>query len=242
MRVKDKINMDLKGLMENGPITIVAFGASVTHGGFGEGEIDYEAVFHNRLRQKLNQKRNYIPVNMINAGIGGTTAQQSLPRLDSQVLVHNPDLVIVDFGLNDVNGPLEDYLNSLREIFTKCKQKGAEVILMTPNMMNTYVNKDTQPHLIEYAGVTAEIQNSGKMDHYIDCAKKLAKELGVAVCDCYAEWKKLSLTQDITLLLDNRINHPSRQMHELFADMLMQTIFDEEITLNDTVSTMYQGK
>ena len=32
MRVKDKINMDLQGLMENGAITIVAFGASVWYG------------------------------------------------------------------------------------------------------------------------------------------------------------------------------------------------------------------
>lgn len=41
----------------------------------------------------------------------------------------------------------------------------------------------------------------------------------------------LSETQDTTLLLANRINHPIRDMHELFAQCLFNTIFD----LRDTV-------
>jgi lysophospholipase L1-like esterase len=242
MKIKEKINMDLAGLIKNGPITIVAYGDSVTHGAFGEGDIDYESVYWNVLKKKLNAKRNYIPVNVICAGIGGLTAQESLPRLESQVLSHNPDLVIVCFGLNDVNGKLATYLDSLKEIFTKLKQSGTEVVFMTPNMLNTRVAEDTAPHLVEYAGVTANVQNSGRMDLYMSSAVLLAKELGVTVCNCYADWKELSKTQDVTMLLANRINHPTKEMHELFANRLMQAIFDEEISLADTVSTMYQGK
>ena len=234
--------MDFSGLLEHGPITIVAFGDSVTHGAFGEGDIDYEAVYWNLLKQKINQKRNYVPVNVINAGIAGISAEHSLNRLEKQVLAHNPDLVTVCFGLNDVNAPLENYLNSLREIFTKIKNAGSDVIFMTPNMLNTYVAKDTMPHLVEYAGVTAEIQNSGKMDLYMSSATSLAKEMGVTVCDCYSDWKELSKTQDTTMLLENRINHPTKKMHELFANKLMQAIFDEEITFEEASPTMYQGK
>ena len=47
---------------------------------------------------------------MICASIGGTMAKDALPRVDKQVLSHDPDLVIVCFGLNDVNGTLEEYL------------------------------------------------------------------------------------------------------------------------------------
>ena len=242
MKIKDKISMDFSGLLEHGPITIVAFGDSVTHGAFGEGDIDYEAVYWNLLKQKINQKRNYVPVNVINAGIAGISAEHSLNRLEKQVLAHNPDLVTVCFGLNDVNAPLENYLNSLREIFTKIKNAGSDVIFMTPNMLNTYVAKDTMPHLVEYAGVTAEIQNSGKMDLYMSSATSLAKEMGVTVCDCYSDWKELSKTQDTTMLLENRINHPTKKMHELFANKLMQAIFDEEITFEEASPTMYQGK
>ena len=95
MRVKEKLYLDRAGLEEHGPITIVAFGDSVTHGALGAGVINYETVYWNLLKQKLNAVRNYVPVNVINAGIGGITAEGSLARMDKQVIAHNPDLVIV---------------------------------------------------------------------------------------------------------------------------------------------------
>ena len=241
MKVQEKIKMELKELVENGPITIVAFGDSVTHGAVGPGEIDYDTVYWNRLRQKMNKIRNYVPVNVINAGIGGYTAAGSLPRMDKQVLAHNPDLVIVCFGLNDVNGELNEYLDALRTIFSKVQASGSDLIFMTPNMMNTYVAEDTQEDYKEYAQVTAEIQNGGRMDLFMESAVALAKEMEVTVCDCYSQWKELAKTQDTTMLLANRINHPTREMHELFAESLFRTIFGVDTDMvAGNVSTMYQ--
>ena len=86
MRVKDKIMLDVEGLMEYGPINIVIFGDSVSHGAFN-GYMDYERVYWNQLRQMLNRYRDYVPINMINASIGGTTAAKSVCRLEKQVLI-----------------------------------------------------------------------------------------------------------------------------------------------------------
>ncbi len=227
MKILDKIKMNTNGIEANGPITIVAFGDSITQG-YLNGEIDYETVYHNRLRQKLNKYNSQVPVNVINAGIGGRTAKQSLLRLDSQVLSHNPDLVIVCFGLNDINHEKEDYLNALGTIFRKCKENKIDVIFMTPNMLNTYVADDAPIQWLEYAGKTAIYQTGGKMDDYMDSARKVAEEMGVTVCDCYSKWKKISETQDTTMMLANRINHPTREMHELFAQSLFDTIFDKD--------------
>lgn len=135
MKVKDKIMLSRDGLTEYGPINIVIFGDSISHGAVN-GYMDYENVYWNLLRQRLNKLRDYMPVNMINASIGGTTAKASLVRLDKQVLIHNPDLVIVCFGLNDVNNALEDYIAALESIFQKCTDSGCDVIFMTPNMLN----------------------------------------------------------------------------------------------------------
>lgn len=210
MRVKDKMLLDQAGLIEHGPVTIVCFGDSVTHGGFTD--MDLEAAYPHRLWKKLvGIKPQYMPINVINAGIGGMNATNSLPRLEKQVLKHEPDLVTVCFGLNDINAPLEDYLSSLRTIFEKCLAAGAEVIFMTPNMVTT---RD-------------ERQLNGYVDHYFEEAKAVAKDVGVKICDCYAKWKKLSETMDINILLANGINHPIREMHELFADSLFQTIFED---------------
>ena len=242
MKIREKINMNYEELIQHGPINIVAFGDSVTHGAVGPGEIDYESVFHNRLKKKINEKRNYMPVNVINAGIGGITAQGSLARMQAHVFDHHPDLVIICFGLNDVNGTLEDYLGALRTIFAACKEKEVDAIFMTPNMLNTYVAEDADPNFFDYAGVTAQMQNEGRMDLYMTSAVNLAREMGITVCDCYAEWKKLSETEDITMLLANRINHPVREMHELFATMLFDTIFDTAEAIAENDSTMYKGE
>lgn len=125
MHIKEKILMDMAGLEKEGPITIVAFGDSVTHGAL-LNEINYETVYWNLLRNKILAVRNYVPVNVINAGIGGITATGSVERTDKHVLAHNPDLVIVCFGLNDVAGELEAYLNALGIIFEKCIKSGAD--------------------------------------------------------------------------------------------------------------------
>ena len=223
MKVKDKLQMDYEGLRDNGPINIVILGDSVSHGALN-GTIDYESVYWNRLKKRLNAVRDYIPVNMICAAIAGTTADAAVPRLQTQVFCHRPDLVIVCFGLNDVNNPIERYLDSLRTIFNECAAMGTDVIFMTPNMMNTRVMDDTQPEYWDYAHKTADMQNGGRMDEYIYAAADLAKQMNVPVCDCYSKWKKLAETEDTTLLLVNRINHPIPEMHQLFADSLYEML------------------
>ena len=241
MKIKETIYLDRQGLEEHGPITIVALGDSVTHGAVAFGEINYETVYWNVLRKKILEVRNYMPVNVINAGIGGINAKESIKRLDKQVICHNPDLVIVCFGLNDVNGTLEEYISSLTEIFERCKNCGADVIFMTPNMLNTYVSDDTKEDYKNYAARTASFQNDGKMDTFMEEAKKLALSMDVTVCDCYSKWKELSKTEDTTMLLANRINHPKKEMHTLFADMLFDVIFDD--VKNEDVkegNTMYK--
>lgn len=242
MTIKEKLEMNQTGLLEHGPITIAAFGDSVTHGAFRAGEIDFDHVYHRILAQKIAAVRAYVPVNVINAGIGGLTAKQSLGRMGKQVLAHHPDLVIVAFGLNDVNGTLDDYVDSLRTIFTKCKESEVDTVFLTPNMLNTYVSEDTAEKDAHYAHITAEYQNNGRMDAFIDAARTLATDMGVKIADAYACWKKRAETEDTTLLLANRINHPTREMHHLFADLLFAQIFDTNATMETAAdSTMYRA-
>ena len=64
----------------------------------------------------------------------------------------------------------------------------------------------------------AGIENHGKLI-------EKAKEYGVIVVDAYHAWKKLSeYGVDVTELLSNKLNHPTRAMHKLFADLLYDEI------------------
>lgn len=240
MKIRELLNMTRDDLETRGAIRIVAFGDSVTHGAQAPGVIDFDTVYWNRLKRKLNAVRSYVPINVINSGIGGTSATSSLMRVDRDVISYHPDLVIVCFGLNDMGGPYEQFITSLREIFAKCKACGAEVIYLSPNMMNTYVAPDTREDLKEYAAFTADKQTSGHFDKYIASAIAVAREAGVTVCDCYGEWKnRYEQGEDVTMLLANRINHPTAQMHELFAQMLFDTIMGGDgFVAKDNSSTM----
>jgi lysophospholipase L1-like esterase len=242
MKITEKMKMNREELEKFGSINIVVFGDSVTHGAVSPGVIDYESVYWNRLRKKLLNIRNYVPINVINAAIGGTSAKPSIERFEKQVLRFDPDLLIICFGLNDVNGTLEDYLDSLEYFFKKAKENDIDTIYMTPNMLNTYVDPKTFEPNLAYAAKTAEYQNSGKMDLFMSESVKLAKKSGVYVCDCYSEWKKLAPTEDTTQLLANYINHPKREMHELFANMLYDVIINKETIEASNESTMFKTK
>lgn len=241
MHIQEKLLMEKEEFIKEGPIIIVAFGDSVTHGALLH-ETNYETVYWNLLRKKIQALRDYIPVNVIDAGISGTTAATSIERVEKQVLAHHPDLIIICFGLNDVNDELEIWLNSLRNIFERCIGSGADVIFMTPNMLNTYVAEDTLENLKNYAAITAEYQNSGRMDLYMESAINLAKEMGICVCDCYAKWKELAKTKDTTQLLINRINHPTAEMHHLFADSLFELLFCKENRIVDNKQNLMYEK
>lgn len=220
------------------PVKIAFLGDSVTHGCFEviekkEGVFDcvYDqtAVYHSRLKRRIEAVFQNCCVNVINAGISGGSAPHGDARLERDIISASPDLAVICFGLNDVFGGKEKlsvYTSALNSIFNKLKQANIDTVFMTPNMMCTYAVPNLNGWIKGVADNCAELQNSGVMDLYINEAKLLCKSMNVAVCDCYSAWKRLAeCGADIPWLLANRVNHPTREMHALFAEMLFDTIF-----------------
>lgn len=226
MKLCEKLRLSCADLTQHGTVTMVFLGDSVTHGCFEDDVFDFEAVYHAKLARMLHRDHPVMPVNMINAGIGGTTAQASLARLDRDVISHHPDLAVVCFGLNDVNGTLEAYESAMDEIFRCLKEASIPAVLLTPNMLNSYVDEQhVRPDLLGYARVTCQYQMSGKMDAFMEAARACARRHGAYLCDCYAQWKAMEAAgTDTTALLVNWLNHPTRDMHQLFADALYALI------------------
>lgn len=226
----------------NAPAVTIAFlGDSVTQGCFEiyrksptaiETVFDKDNAYHNHLAKILNLLYPSVPVNIINAGISGGNAPHALERLERDVLSHSPDLTVVCFALNDsCSGEegLDRYTDALKKIFIRLKEAGTEVIFMTPNMMCTGVS----PHLTDdlsrqIAENCARVQNEGMLEKYLDAAKAVCAAEGVTVCDCYAKWKVLAASgADVTELLSNKINHPTREMNWMFAYSLVETMLME---------------
>ncbi|SDB60943.1 acyl-CoA thioesterase-1 [Desulfonatronum thiosulfatophilum] len=105
-------------------ITILALGDSLT-AGYG---LLPEDSFASRLERALGDEGRDVAV--INGGVSGDTAHDGLYRLDP-LLERNPDLVIVEFGANDIYQrlPEDEVMDNLEMIIDKCRAIGAEVLL-----------------------------------------------------------------------------------------------------------------
>lgn len=218
------------------PVTLAFLGDSVTQGCFetyksGDSGVkivyDYDAVYHTQLKRMFSAFYPAATVNVINAGVSGDTAPGGLKRLERDVLGYAPDFVTVCFGLNDVNlGAGADHFgDALDGIFKKLAKEGISALYMTPNMMNTEISPMIYDDGIKrLAAKNRKLQLGGAMDGYMDAAREVCRQNGVPVCDVYAKWKTLYESgADITNLLANHLNHPTREMHGLFAHLLLES-------------------
>ena len=221
--------------------TIVAFGDSVTQGCFevydnGDGSIrvvyDMKNAYHAYLSSLINEIFPYAAVTVVNAGISGDSTEGGLKRLSRDVISKNPDLVIVSFGLNDCvvrGGEYADtYAENLRKMFTEIMKAGSEAIYMTPPMMCKSVRPEIEgEELRKIAADVAKAQNAGLLDLYCEKGIAVAKECGVTVCDLHKKWNDLAANGvDTDLLLSNYINHPTREMTNLTARTLFDTMIE----------------
>lgn len=235
MQIIEKIKAKQEDLWGKPSVTIAFLGDSVTQGCF---EVYWEKThvqtvfnqhdgYHSHLAKLLSTLYPSVPFNIINAGISGMTAPQGLARLEQDVLSHNPDLVVVCFGLNDAmtgSEYIENYTNALEQIFLTLRQHNIEAIFMTPNMMCTEISDHlTDPRIIEIAEAAIKIQNGGILRMYLEAAKQVCQKCEIPVCDCYQKWELMhSNGVRITELLSNKINHPTKEMNWIFAVSLME--------------------
>ncbi|MBR4173651.1 MAG: GDSL family lipase [Clostridia bacterium] len=240
MKIIDKINAKSKNIMDNPGVTIACLGASTVQGCFEiyrdeKGNIDtvfeQENAYHSYMRKIFSILYPKVPINIINAGISGDTAEHGAKRLERDVLRHDPDLVILSFGKNDIWGGDEGllkYISATKEIIRAVKERGIEIVYLTCSMLNT----DVSPHITdegirELAEKTAKIQQDGTMDKYQNAVMELCRQEGVPVCDLYGDWKLMQKNGvNITELLANKINHPIRELNWLAAMSLVKTIME----------------
>lgn len=237
------IEKQLLPLREHGTCKAVFIGDSVTHGVFEcradkSPVFDLDAVYHNRFRLRfanglgsgddaLDYELQQKPINIVNSGINGDSAAGGWRRFNRDVLQHRPDLCVVNFGLNDVHGDFDRYVTHMNLIFEMLKNSGIPAVFCTCNMMNTYVIEEMIPNPDYRAGAykTAEMQKSGKLRRYIEAAMEVADANGALIADTNAAWMKMEAEgKDTTLMLANGINHPTRELHELFVDEIVKAL------------------
>ena len=239
MKIIDLIKKKQRDIRGSRQPVIAFLGDSITQGCFdlymqGDRLKPYtvsEDAYHEKVREIFSKLYPEVPIIIINAGISGDTAEGGSERLDRDVLSFKPDLVVVCYGLNDSmleQQGFDTYIRSLESIFKRVKESGSELIFMTPCVRTSKADMKRFEHRFnEVAESVAKNENEGWLVKYIEAACELCVKSDVTVCDCNKIWLLMKENEvDINKLLANRINHPTEEMHWMFAYELVRTMFN----------------
>jgi lysophospholipase L1-like esterase len=213
------------------PFRIIAFGDSTTA---PRGEL---VVFADLIRERLNADAPGAAVDVINAGVPSNTTEDARQRFESDVLSQDPDLVILQFGINDSAIDVwkgdtasrirfETYVENLRTMVHRLKGAGVDAILMTPNPMCW-----TELMLSYYAKPPYDTNDPDGMNAplrpYTQAVRDVAREEGVMLVDADAAFREYATAPGRAigdLLLDGC--HPNAAGHRIEADLLMPALIE----------------
>lgn len=89
----------IRKLQAGEDVTIAYLGGSITQGSSAGNELCYARLTTNWFEEQFPEAK----INYVNAGIGATGSYIGLHRADRDVLAHDPDLVFIDFSVNDTS-------------------------------------------------------------------------------------------------------------------------------------------
>ncbi|MFC1725457.1 GDSL-type esterase/lipase family protein [candidate division KSB1 bacterium] len=217
-----------KSNSENAPLTIVAFGNSTTADRNG-----IEKVYARRLEELLSER--HINATILNAGIPGNTTEDARRRFKTEVIEKEPDIVIIQFGLNDAAVDVhlgkskprvskERYRENLLYFINILQSEEIKVILMTPNPVRWTENLKSV-----FGKPPYDINNPKGFNllsrEYAQSVRVIAANTGTPLIDVYSHFEYLEAAEDITvseLLLDGL--HPNDRGHEIIAGLLTEKI------------------
>lgn len=110
-------------------VTFSVIGGSITHGCLADRRNESYAEL---VYEWWKNKFPWHPVNYIKAGIGATDSYIGVHRVQKDLLVHNPDVVIVEFSVNDTDENInpESYRSLVNRILSH-ESNPAVILLFT---------------------------------------------------------------------------------------------------------------
>lgn len=182
---------------ENRVVNIVCHGHSVPAGYACTPLVRPLAAYPHQLRALLAERFPYAVFNVIVTAIGGENSAQGAERFERDVLTHVPDLVTIDYGLNDRAIGLETAEAAWRSMIEKALSAGAKVILLTPSLDNAHEDAILREH--------------------VGMIRRLADAYAVGLADSYRAWTGAIARGEALNNLLSHVNHPSERGHALIA-------------------------
>jgi lysophospholipase L1-like esterase len=190
----------------NRTINIVFHGHSVPAGYFKTPTVNTLESYPHLVLKALKNIHPYAVVNTIVTAIGGENSINGAKRFERDVLSLKPDLILIDYALNDRGIEPEKVFTAWSDMIRMAKASGAKVILLTPSpdQRVDYLNLENKLKLL-----TNQIYS-------------LAALHQIGLADSYQAFQFLYANKQALAEYMSQVNHPNRKGHELITAEIMK--------------------
>jgi lysophospholipase L1-like esterase len=190
---------------DNRTVNLVFHGHSVPTGYGVTPQVNTLDAYPHQVLHALKELYPYAVVNVITTSIGGENSLQGAARFERDVLTHRPDVLFIDYALNDRFAGLPAARRAWRKMIVRALRRGIPVILLTPT-------PDT----------AADILNpDDPLAQHARQIRELAARYRVGLVDSYAAFGRLKREGDDLDRYMSQPNHPNARGHRVVADLIM---------------------
>jgi acyl-CoA thioesterase-1 len=203
----DEIKNELKiEWPKNRTINLVFHGHSVPAGFFKTPVVNTLSSYPYQVLKELKAIYPFAVINIINTSIGGENSLSGEKRFKSEVLTHKPDVLFIDYALNDRGAGLEKARAAWQSMIKSALKKNIKIILLTPS-------PDQRVDILEPNNI---------LDQHADQIKELALENKVGLIDSYGLFKKKVLEGKEVSSYMSQVNHPNELGHQLITEEILK--------------------
>ncbi len=189
-------------------VRFVFHGHSVPAGYFRGGQVrrfdSYPILFH----QQLCELYPTAVIDVCTTAIGGENSKRGSRRFADEVLTLNPDVIFIDYCLNDRAIGVEAAHQYWRTMIEQALNNSVKVVLLTPT-------PDSHEDILD---------PETKLAKHSESVRSLGKEYGLPVVDSYELFRQLVAEgADVSDYL-SQPNHPNRKGHQLVAERIVQLL------------------
>lgn len=188
----------------NRTMVIACHGHSVPAGYFNANLVRTFESYPHLLHRQIAGRYPYAVINVVVTAIGGENSERGAARFERDVLSLKPDVVTIDYAINDRRIGLERAGKAWRSMIEAALAKNTKVILLTPTG-HTKANFGNPDELLNQHAVQI---------------RRLASEYKVALVDSWAEFEKVAKKSGRIDDYMSQANHPNERGHALVAAQL----------------------
>lgn len=196
---------------DNKTINIVFHGHSVPSGYFRTPTVNTLAAYPHLFLEFIKKNYTTAVVNCITTSIGGEQSEQGAKRFQQDVLCMKPDLLFVDYALNDRGIGLERAETAWRSMIKEALDANIKLVLLTPT-----------PDLKEDI-----LDENTTLAGYANMIKALGEEYEIPVVDVYVQFKNMKQNgEDLSKYMAQN-NHPNELGHQVAVQEIIKKLFKE---------------